>query len=111
VRFRPTGVGDDAETRLAFHFNFVAHSFVGDAEVLGQGFDTYVAGVTSTTTFFYSNSPRMRFTEIHPDEITTSTMDVVISGRIRGFDNIPGCRVKFHAPLTKRQQPAVTEAN
>ena len=101
VRFRPSGLGNDANSNL----NFFDDSFAQGHRLNNGRFTTTFKRVTATSIGGGSGSNTdtfVRFTSQNPATLTATTPFINIVGQIRGYDFQPNCTVTFRAAVTLR---------
>jgi hypothetical protein len=103
--YRPRKLGTNGDaTRISFFFpQFYATSYELPKGKLGNTFKKVVGGATGTATYFFSKNPRMRLTAMTPAKVKMRTPVVSLSGEIKNFDGIEGCKADFE--LSLRLQP------
>jgi hypothetical protein len=94
---------DELFTGLSWYYDYYAenYGFEGRYTDLRQGsfIDVFGVGVGRGA---FSFDAKMLLTYLSPATIRSNTNFVRMVGKIRGFDGIPGCNIKFRGSFTKR---------
>lgn len=103
ARWRPAGVGTNPanstlaifRTTQAVHYNLDAASFDATLRAVETTVITGDAGPLDYTA-------KVAFSNIDPQTIGATTEFINVTGRIRGFDFMPGCVANFRLAAVKR---------
>ena len=103
VRFRPAGLGDGTSSTITLFRHDSARHF----QVNGL-FNSTLKTATSTDVFDYVSPAdipaSIKFSAQSPASITTTTLNIVVTGQIQGWDSLPTCTLTFRMVLTKRPE-------
>lgn len=104
VRYLPPNVGGNTgETRFSFFFPlFYAENYILASGDLDSSYQDVAGAGLSSTAFDFTNTPKMRVLEMSPGTIVGSTDHVDMRGQIKGWADVPGCRVTFEISLTRK---------